>query len=371
LARDQAVSLARAKDDFLAGMSHELRTPLNAILGFSEVIRDRYFGIDDKAFDRYAIYSGDIHRSASHLLALIDDLLDTSRARAGQLQPATERLSVEEVFGAALRGTGRRLPIGSIKGNIGHTRETAGAAGLVKVIMAMEAGTLPPTGGLVTPTRSIPWNDVVARPQREAAPWRTQRLRRAGVSAFGIGGLDYHVVVEEPPPENRVFAVGPAEVPATAVVSRPLDVAIVGLGARLPGASTPAALWARVVADQPAIVEAPADRWSKAIFEDRGPARPYRTYTARGAFLEGFKADWRRYRVPPKLVDSNDPLQFMLLESASDALEDAGIDLVRLDRARVATVMGTTFGSDYALDLSLAIRAPELAEASANPTFSP
>ncbi len=103
VARDQALSLARAKDDFLAGMSHELRTPLNAILGFSEVIRDRYFGVDPKSVDRYVAYSGDIHRSATHLLALIDDLLDTSRARAGQLQPKVERLSVEEVFGDLMR----------------------------------------------------------------------------------------------------------------------------------------------------------------------------------------------------------------------------------------------------------------------------
>ncbi len=292
-----------------------------------------------------------------------------AHATSTPIGDATEIGAVEEVFGAALRGSGRKLPVGSIKGNIGHTRETAGAAGLVKVIAAMEAGVLPPTGGLVTPSRTIPWGDVVAAPQREAAPWNTGKLRRAGVSAFGIGGLDFHVVVEEPPPETRVFAVSGApspaaraELPANAVTPRGLDVAIVGLGTRLPGAAEPAALWSRIVEDRSAIGEAPIDRWNKAIFEDRGPATPYRTYTTRGAFLEGFKADWRRYRVPPKLVDSNDPLQFMLLESASDALEDAGIDLVRIDRARVATIMGTTFGSDYALDLSLAIRAPELAE---------
>jgi signal transduction histidine kinase len=103
VARDQALSLARAKDDFLAGMSHELRTPLNAILGFSEVIRDRYFGVDAKSVDRYIAYAGDIHRSATHLLALIDDLLDTSRARAGRLQPEIERLSVEGTFGDLMR----------------------------------------------------------------------------------------------------------------------------------------------------------------------------------------------------------------------------------------------------------------------------
>jgi signal transduction histidine kinase len=103
IARDQALSLARAKDDFLAGMSHELRTPLNAILGFSEVIRDRFFGSEPKSLDRYVSYSGDIHRSATHLLALIDDLLDTSRARAGRLEPMRERIAVDEALGDLMR----------------------------------------------------------------------------------------------------------------------------------------------------------------------------------------------------------------------------------------------------------------------------
>ena len=80
-AKNHAEVANRAKSEFLANMSHELRTPLNAILGFSEIIHQRTFGIN--AMDRYAAYAGDIHQSGSHLLSIIDDLLDLSKIEAG------------------------------------------------------------------------------------------------------------------------------------------------------------------------------------------------------------------------------------------------------------------------------------------------
>jgi PAS domain S-box-containing protein len=81
-AKNHAEVANHTKSEFLANMSHELRTPLNAILGFSEIIRERTFGTD--AVDRYAAYAGDIHRSGSHLLSIINDILDLSKIEAGQ-----------------------------------------------------------------------------------------------------------------------------------------------------------------------------------------------------------------------------------------------------------------------------------------------
>ncbi len=286
-----------------------------------------------------------------------------AHATSTPIGDATEIGALEEVFGAARKQLGRPLPIGSVKGNIGHTRETAGAAAMIKAIMALESGTLPPTGSFKTPSKSIPWNDVSSEVITAPRPFTASgsEPRRAGVNAFGIGGLNYHVIVEEAPPEHRVFPVGPIA-PSFTAKKEKLDIAIVGIGGRFPEASNIGAYWARIAGGEPAFTEAPPERWSAEIYVEPGPAKPYRTYTARGAFLRDFAPDWRRYKMPPKLVDQNDPLQFMLLESASDALEDAGIDLGSTDRTRVATIMGTTFGSDYALELSLAIRAPELAE---------
>ena len=81
-ARHSAELTSAFKSDFLATMSHELRTPLNAIIGFTEIMRDGIFGKIEN--DRYERYLGDVHDSAGHLLALINDMLDLSKIEAGR-----------------------------------------------------------------------------------------------------------------------------------------------------------------------------------------------------------------------------------------------------------------------------------------------
>lgn len=81
-ARRRAEEANLAKSRFLATMSHELRTPLNAILGFSEVIKNEVLG--PVGSDTYKEYAGDIHESGTHLLNLINEILDISRIEAGK-----------------------------------------------------------------------------------------------------------------------------------------------------------------------------------------------------------------------------------------------------------------------------------------------
>jgi signal transduction histidine kinase len=82
IAKEGAEAASRAKSDFLANMSHELRTPLNAIIGFSEVIKTSIFG---PVSERYRSYANDIFNSGTHLLGLINEILDLSKLEAGQL----------------------------------------------------------------------------------------------------------------------------------------------------------------------------------------------------------------------------------------------------------------------------------------------
>ncbi len=100
-ARDKADAANAAKSAFLATMSHELRTPLNAIIGFSELIRDELAGdIGDR---KYCDYARDIHASGQHLLALINDILDVSKAEAGKLEINDETVDVAEAVRSCIR----------------------------------------------------------------------------------------------------------------------------------------------------------------------------------------------------------------------------------------------------------------------------
>lgn len=100
-ARVAAEAATLAKSRFLANMSHELRTPLNAIIGFSEVMEREMFG--PLGSSRYQEYAGLIHESGSHLLELINGLLDMSKIEAGKFDLYEELFELGEVTQGAAR----------------------------------------------------------------------------------------------------------------------------------------------------------------------------------------------------------------------------------------------------------------------------
>jgi|GEM_PF-6709802 signal transduction histidine kinase len=121
-ARDFAEAASRSKSEFLANMSHELRTPLNAIIGFSEIIRDGMLG--PIGTEVYREYAGDINSSGLHLLQLVTDILDISRAEAGYLSLNEEICD----------------PLSVIKSSVGMVRPSALQGGVVLEIEAAGGG---------------------------------------------------------------------------------------------------------------------------------------------------------------------------------------------------------------------------------------
>ncbi len=99
LAKSEAAN--HAKSEFLAVVSHELRTPLNAIIGFSEFLKMEMFG--PLGSNRYKSYSEDIYRSGQHLLHIINDILDLSRAEANKLEITDEQFNLRDMIDGCMR----------------------------------------------------------------------------------------------------------------------------------------------------------------------------------------------------------------------------------------------------------------------------
>jgi acyl transferase domain-containing protein/NAD(P)-dependent dehydrogenase (short-subunit alcohol dehydrogenase family) len=110
-----------------------------------------------------------------------------------------------------------RIALGSIKSQIGHLKSAAGAAGLLKAVLACHHKILPPSINFNHPNPSIPWDKMPLFVNTKAQPWEKPSFgpRRCGLSAFGFGGTDFHVVLEEHVPGMLTRREPVVQVPAS------------------------------------------------------------------------------------------------------------------------------------------------------------
>ena len=214
----------------------------------------------------------------------------------------TELSTLRDVFERELIEPGS-VAVGSVKSNIGHTKCTAGLAGLVKATLAVQRGVLPPTLHVRTPN---PAHDPDAGPfaiYDRARPWTAER-RVAGVSAFGFGGTNFHAVVEghtDPAPDH-----GTRRWDAELVLLRGDDAAI---------ARTAAAVRERVAAG-PVVL---ADLAATVSRQGAGPVRAAIVAATVDELVEGLDAAVRGEQVDDAVL-----------------LADPDVDRTDADRGRVA-----------------------------------
>ena len=106
-AQNMVQAANQAKSDFIAAVSHELRTPLHAIIGFSELLSREIDGLSRT--EPFKSYISDIHTSGQHLLDIINNILDLSKAESGKLVLSEHEVDVRDVVATARRFIGPRL----------------------------------------------------------------------------------------------------------------------------------------------------------------------------------------------------------------------------------------------------------------------
>jgi acyl transferase domain-containing protein/3-hydroxymyristoyl/3-hydroxydecanoyl-(acyl carrier protein) dehydratase len=226
--------------------------------------------------------------------------------------------------------------IGSVKSTVGHLLTAAGAAAVVKILSAFRAGILPPTANFSTPAPGIELDSSPFRILNRGEPWHRRdepTPRRAAVSAFGFGGVNAHLLLEEWPAANQHASRRPEgrrrvadslhESEGTRGASaRQPGIAVVGLAAHFGPWKTMRDFQRRVLGGDNAMSTAPPRHWwgaaESAWFREHG----FDAHSFAGWYIGSeavVHAD--RYRIPPRELQETLPQQLLMLQVAAEALE--------------------------------------------------
>ena len=235
--------------------------------------------------------------------------------------------------------------LGGVKSNVGHLLTGAGAAGLMKVLFALQKKTLPPTANFLGPAAALADPASPFRVLAESEPWDQPggTPRRAAVNAFGFGGINAHVLLEEYSADSKVTVPGPASLGASVSTSEagrakeqpagPIDrpssvcpVAIVGMGAHFGDWSSLRAFQERALGGGPAEVSKRQPRWWGAQDSNWFRQEGLGSAPCSGYVIKEVRVPLGRFRIPPKELPEILPQQLLMLEVAAGALADAGLD---------------------------------------------
>jgi PfaB family protein len=272
---------------------------------------------------------------------------------------ATELQSMSSVWGKTGWQIGQ-CPIGSIKSMIGHLLTAAGAAGLIKMLLALEHQILPPSLNFKQAPAHSPLTVGPFRVQTEPETWYRRKkgqLRRAAVSAFGFGGINAHLLLEEWDPAlslqkyqaskfkcNRALREVPKKDRSSSALDAGLKVsrapiAIIGMETALGSYTSLSAFKESVFNGQSNITDRPGQRWKGC---DEVVRAHLKTEPLRGGFMNEISIDIGEFHIPPKEIPDILPQHLLMLKVAASAMSDAGLAL-RRDRQQMGAVIGIDF----------------------------
>ncbi|MFT4923953.1 MAG: acyl transferase domain-containing protein/3-hydroxymyristoyl [Phenylobacterium sp.] len=221
--------------------------------------------------------------------------------------------------------------LGSVKSNLGHLLTAAGMPGMTKAIWALNEGKIPATINLNQPISSKKGYLGAEQMPTETINWPTgnSHPRTAGVSVFGFGGSNAHLVLQQPTSqvEKRTDVAKPRE-----------PMAIIGMDAHFGSAQNLQQFTRLLDNNQTTFCQLPPQRW-KGIEKNAAVMDALQLNKApQGGYVEAFDIDFLRFKVPPNDEDCLIPQQLMMMKVADNAAKDAG--LIEGSNVAVLVAMG-------------------------------
>ncbi len=279
---------------------------------------------------------------------------------------AVEVESLKQLWDGA-EGGENRCVLGSVKSNIGHLLTAAGGAALTKVLLAMRAEILPPTANFNRPQPGMELEQSPFRILKAAEPWlrRTDDTpRRAAISAFGFGGINAHLLVEEWLPSassDHIGNIPEINISSAKVTSSPI--AIIGMAANFGPWQNLRAFQERVLGGDAATQPTKPGKWwgaedTKWFHQEGLDSTPFS-----GFYHDDLAIAPDQFRIPPREMEEMLPQQLLMLQTAAAAMQDAGLD--REDNLNTGVFIGIALdlnSTNFSLRWSLAGQAADWAK---------
>ena len=231
------------------------------------------------------------------------------------LGDTTEFNSIETFFGKH-----QASPlVGSVKANVGHLLTAAGGVGLIKVLLSMSKGVIPATINIQEPLGTE--SNVISNRNviRSATNWASKApVKRAAISAFGFGGTNAHIILEQGMTTHPTHAEEPLKLK---------KMAIVGMDAFFGGCNGLDAFERSIYDGTQQFTTLPPERWH-GIENQTELLQQYGLKDGKapqGAYINDFEVDTLKYKIPPNELAKLNPQQLLLLKVADRALQDASI----------------------------------------------